>query len=342
MTTDADRSLALDLAMLDLDDPAAFVGFLASNTIAPARRLYGMPTPRPGETVDLLDEARRAFARREPTKFGFETSSALFDRFMRGHVLFARLLPQATLHGRRFEESLSVPNWAYFDESLETAHFLWPDLVHLVDGLFGRAAPGSDHNGLEFRYVPQGNDGGLDELRRAQELVRTALLPPRDPDDPAYRRRRIGLRAMDQSTTFAIDEILRAQVHQRLIWFARVDMAFAIGYVDADPDGCPVFVPELADEPLEITDDHGVFPTVIPETIAGVVALDLVGTFRRERDIGACGECGGWMLLSGQKAARVENGGNVYHDACRDEHRLAYFRRHSKARYAEARSDRRQ
>jgi hypothetical protein len=333
MTIDADRSLALDLAMLDLDEPSALVGFLATHAIGVARRLYCMPVPRPGETETILDAARTAFVRREPEKFGFETSTALFDPFIRGHVLFARLLPHATLRAEGFAESLAVPNWAYFEDSLAFAHFLWSDLEHLVEGLFGRPAPGPDHYGIPFRYEPQRNDQGLGELRQAQVLVRAALQPPTDPDDPAYHRRRIGLRAMDHTTAFAIDEILRAQVHQRLVWFVSVDMVFPIGHVETDAAGRTYLVPDLGDEPLEITDDHGVFPTVIAETIAGVVALDLVGTFWREREVGQCGACGRWMLLSGQQAARVEKGGSAYHDSCRDEHRLAYFRQHSKARY---------
>jgi hypothetical protein len=328
-----DRSLALDLVSLDLADRDALVEFLALHAVSPARCLYHMPEPATAETIEELDAARSAYAQTPGSYFGLDVSTALFDRFIAGYVLFVRLFPAALRDSDGTDVTLAVPNWAYFEHSLQLSHFLRTDIENLVDGLFDGSGSGPDHSGLERRYAPERNDAGFDELRSAQLLTRAALCSPTALTDPAYRRRQIRLRAMDQGTTFAIDEILRAQVHQRLVWFASVDITFSIGYTDQDASGNLVFVPEEGDEPLEITDDHGVFPTVIPETISGVVALDLVSTFRRPREVGVCEHCGQTMLLSGPQAARADSSLPVYHPACRDPHRLAYFRRKANERY---------
>lgn len=318
------RSIALDLASLDLTDRDGLVGLLATHAVAPTRRLYGMPSPVPGETPDML----------EPSVGPLQVSTALFDPLIRGYVLFSRLLPTALRTYEGLETILSVPNWAYFDRSRQLRWFLWRDLENLVDGLLGREASGPDHPCLESRYVPTRNDAGMAELASARELVLAALATPVFPDDPAYRVRNIGLRSVDQGTAFRLDEVLRAEVHQRLVWFADVDITFPIGYVANGPTGEPMFVSEVSNEPLEIVDDHGTYPTVVPETIAGVVALDLVSTFSRDRSVGICEHCRRPLLLTPQQAGRVQAGRPVYHPDCFPEHRVRWIRDFQRQRRA--------
>ena len=158
------------------------------------------------------------------------------------------------------------------------------------------------------------------------------------PDDPTYRRRSIGLRLLNPQTTWKVDEVLRAHAHQRLIWFADQDLAFPISQTERGVDGKLHLVPpDDPDQPIDLTADHGVFATVVPETISAVVALDLVSTFGRERHVGRCAHCQGLMLLSRSQVARAETGGEVYHSDCREIHRLAYFRSRARDRYARTR-----
>lgn len=330
-----DRNLALDLAAIDIDDRAELVSFLAIHVLNAARAIYHMPASEPGEEPGSLDAARSAYAQRGDNFYGIEVSTALFDRFIGPCVLFARLFPGALWDARRLETTLNVPQWAYFEDSLELAHFLWSDLEALVTGLFGGPSDPVHHAGLAHILRPRRNNEGLAELWDARDLARKALRPTTDPNDPLYRRRSIGLRVMDAETTWLVDEVLRANAHQRLIWFAAQDVSFPIAQTVTGADGkLHLEPPDHPDAGVVLTDDHGVFATVVPETIKAAVALDLVSTFRRERQVGRCGHCGSWMLLSRPQVARAETGGEVYHAECREAYRRAYFRVRAHDRYA--------
>jgi hypothetical protein len=334
MNAALDHNLALDLATTNVTDHDELVVFLATHVLNPTRSIFHMPTAEPGEEVDRLDAAVKRYAMSGESFYGIDVSTALFDHFIGGYVLFACLFPGALRGPEGIETTLSVRQWAFFEDSVDIAHLLWSDLENLVGGLFGGSTEPVYHAGLRKNYRPSRNNEAVAELWDARELARRALRPVSDQKDPAYRRRSIGLRLLDAETTWDIDTVLRASVHQRLIWFAAQDVVFPIAQTEAGPDGDLLLVsPDEPDKPLVITDDHGVFATVVPETIGGVVALDLVSTFRRERQVGRCGHCEGWMLLSRAQVARAENGGTVYHADCRDAHRLAYFRQHAKDRY---------
>jgi hypothetical protein len=338
MNRTTDRNLALDLATTNLSDQDELVAFLATHVLGPARALYHMPPAEPDEGTERLDRARSDYAAGGDSYYGLDVSTALFDRFIGPCVLFARLFPGALWNVNVLENTLSVPQWAYFDDSRDLAHFLWSDLQNLVAGLFGGPIDPVRHAGLAHIYRPARNDEGLAELRDARELAREVLRPVISLDDPTYRRRSTGLRVLDSQTTWTVDEVLRANAHQRLIWFADQDVAFPIAQTEFGPDGIVHLVPpDDPDKPIELIADHGVFATVVPETIAAVVALDLVSTFGRERHVGRCAHCQGLMLLSRSQVARAETGGEVYHSDCREIHRLAYFRSRARDRYARTR-----
>jgi len=336
MNDSDDRNLAIDLALIDVTGHASLVAFLAAHTIAPARRLFHMPMPEPGEDTARLDRARHEYAVSGESFYGLEVSTKLFDRFIGPFVLFSQLFPGTLRDERSMETVLNVPQWAYFEDALELAHYLWSDLEILVAGLFGGSTEPVWHPGLANGYRPRGNNNGVGELWDARELARKALRPLVESTDPTYCRHSIGLRTLGAETTWDIDSVLRANVHQRLIWFAAQDLAFPIAQVSID--GGSVEPPEDPETPILLTDDHGVFATVVPETIAGVVALDLLSTFGRERQVGRCGHCGGWMLVSRSQAAHAARGGDIYHAECREAHRLAYFRGKSRDRYSRLKS----
>jgi hypothetical protein len=263
-----DRNLALDLAAIDIDDRAELVSFLAIHVLNAARAIYHMPASEPGEEPGSLDAARSAYAQRGDNYYGIEVSTALFDRFIGPCVLFARLFPGALWDARRLETTLNVPQWAYFEDSLELAHFLWSDLEALVTGLFGGPSDPVHHAGLAHILRPRRNNEGLAELWDARDLARKALRPATDPNDPLYRRRSIGLRVMDAETTWLVDEVLRANAHLRLIWFAAQDVSFPIAQTVTGADGkLHLEPPDHPDAGVVLTDDHGVFATVVPETI---------------------------------------------------------------------------
>lgn len=113
-------------------------------------------------------------------------------------------------------------------------------------------------------------------------------------------------------------------MHQRLIWLA--------SWEESDPDNSSPVI-----SPLDlITFDRGVFLASVPETLAGLVALDFAESLRLDRIAGRCAKCDRSMLLSGQRAARARRGKTVFHEECHTEHRLSYFRTYQANRVARA------
>ena len=78
--------------------------------------------------------------------------------------------------------------------------------------------------------------------------------------------------------------------------------------------------------------DRGVSTTVIPETLAGVVALDFVETLQREPTLGRCAGCGLFLVLTPQQSGRHRAGQAIYHPECDREHRLKYVREYQRQR----------
>lgn len=335
---DAIQSLSLDLVSLDLGDREALVRLLADHAVAPARRAWGLPLPEPGEQLaDVLGSAVRIGNRLAwfgPTP-GLTVSTVLFDAVVRGYVLFTRLLPGVLADPDHLNTSIAAPHWIFFEDSRQLCAFLWNDVERLVDGLLGRPPQPGNNPALERRYAVERNDAGIAELAEARELARGVLATPRVADGPLYTRHDVGLRAVDQAAAFRLDDVLRAEVHQRAVWLAEVDLLFPLAEVVASPNGQPRVVAPLDPEAIEErVDDHGVYPTVIPETIRGAVALDLVSTFSRQRSVGLCAHCLQPLLLTGHQAGRVDRGLPVYHAMCNPAHRRRWMRDYQRGRRA--------
>jgi hypothetical protein len=335
---DATHSIALDLVSLELDDREALVRLLADHAVAPARRAWGLPLPEPGERLaDVLGSAVRIGNRLAwfgPTP-GLTVATTLFDAVVRGYVLFTRVLPGVLADPDHLDTSLGAPNWIYFEESRQLCAFLWDDLERLVDGLLGRPTVPGENPALERRYRIERHDAALAEVADAQALARAVLATP-DPGGAAlYRRHDVGLRAVDQAAAFRLDDVLRAEAHQRAVWLAEVDLLFPLAEVVASSNGQPRFVPPSDPDAFEEqVDDHGVYPTVIPETIRAVVALDLVSTFSRQRSVSLCAHCLQPLLLTGHQAGRVDRGLPVYHAMCNPAHRRRWMRDYQRGRRA--------
>lgn len=336
------QSLALDLVGLDLADRDALVRLLADHVVAPARRAWGLPLPERGEhPADVLGSTvslGRTVAWFGPTP-GLTVSTALFDDLIRGFIVFTRLLPAALVGPDREEARLEAPNWVYFEESRQLAAFLYDDLERLVDGLLGQPPVAGERPELERRYDVSPNGPGMAELFEAQELARRCLATPTRSEPPLYARHDVGVRALGQAAAFALDEVLRADVHQRAVWLADVDLLFPLTVSVRDAHGVLATRPVNEDAILERVDDHGVYPTVIPETIRGAVALDLVSTFSRQRSVGVCAHCSRPIVLTPHQVGRVDHGLPVYHGACNPAHRRRWMRDYQRSRRAAGQHD---
>lgn len=332
----AQRSLALDLFRAARLDREAITRLVTDHAIAPARRVWSLPAPWPGETpVDVV---------MQPTRGGYGpgwtgpipklvTSTALFDPVVAGFVLFASLFPGALLIGDSLENLLAAPEWIYFEHSRQLAVVRYEDVERLVAGAFGDAVRGLLNDDLEGPYLPVANRHGLQELAEAQAMVRRVLDVPRPAEPPLLNHEQIGLRHVDEAAAGPLDAILRADVHQRAVWFSRVDILIPIAVQKEGPDGGIRMVPASEDEPVfEQVDDHGVYPTQVPETIRGVVALDLVRTFPRQREIAPCSHCALPVVLTPHQVGRVDHGLPIYHPACTTPARKRWMRDYQRRR----------
>lgn len=95
MKSRTDRRLALDPMNVDLGDPDQLAAFVARYGLAPARRAYQLPDPRPDEGDDLLFEREEELPSggriRHLRAMHFEHPAAHFDEILRGLLLFAHL-----------------------------------------------------------------------------------------------------------------------------------------------------------------------------------------------------------------------------------------------------------
>jgi len=78
----------------------------------------------------------------------------------------------------------------------------------------------------------------LHELAEAQTMVRQVLDAPRPAEPPLLNREQIGLRHVDEAAAGPLDAILRADVHQRAVWFSRVDILIPITGTVTDAAAC--------------------------------------------------------------------------------------------------------
>lgn len=307
MDIDRSRRLAFDLAVANLDDPEALTALLMAHVVAPARALFGDRYPRPhrDETEDLRTPRRLALedgtSFEDPEDSEPEATTVGFDPFIRGWVLFHRLFPRVAGEGY---VNLDRPEEVFFGDARRTAGILWPEMTLLVGGMHEAERRGD-------------GDPGLRDLRRVQALLRRALTPPED--TWWHVRHNMGLRIVDEDAAAALDAILRAEVRQRLVWFEGGTWRLSI---------------QRYGKWVDTVFDRGVFASVIPETIAGVVALDFVETLRREPTIAPCAECGLYVEMSPQQVARSQGGKSIYHPDCHDQHRVRYVRAYQHRRRA--------
>ncbi len=134
-------------------------------------------------------------------------------------------------------------------------------------------------------------------------------------------RSETGLQHVDVAAAHEMDQILHRDVPRRLVWFGTVDPILP----EETPDG----------EMFIVTNDGGVFPALVPETISGVLALDYTEGLALHRRVAVCGHCNRAVVLSNQQVARSRKGLPVYHESCATEHRLSYFRNYQRRREQE-------
>lgn len=308
---DRSRRVSLDLAVMNLDDPQAVTALLMAHVVAPARVLFGNRYPRPhrDETEAMrtphwvvLDDGLEF---EDPEDSEPAAATLGFDAFIRGWVLFHRLCPQVA--GPDYV-ALDRPERVFFGDARRTARILWSEMAFLVG---------------QMRDAERGaGDPGLRELQRLQALLRRALTPPQT----AWwhiRDNTTGLRIVDPQAAAELDAILSVEVRHRLVWFEGGTYGLSI---------------QQEGKWVETVFDRGVFTTVIPETVAGVVALDFVETLGREPSIALCAECGLWVEMSPQQGARSQVGKPIYHHECHEQHRVRYVRAYQRGRRTRAKT----
>ncbi|MFN8628852.1 MAG: hypothetical protein U0838_00600 [Chloroflexota bacterium] len=165
--------------------------------------------------------------------------------------------------------------------------------------------------------------------RRAHQPATSSRWPWSEPEDPTelYARQSIGLTMLNRDTAFSIDEILRRDVHGRLVWLGDVEIAFDAEAVPG-PGGTAPLVPLVV--------DRGVIDVLVPETLAGLVVLDFVESLRERHGYAACAVCRRLVVLDPRRAGRHRRGEPVYHPDCHAEFRLRVVRDAQRRRRAGA------
>lgn len=319
MTRQSDRRLALDLLSLDIGSADELAAFVARHALAPARRAHSLPEPLFDEGDDFLFEPVETLIGggriRQMRPAVLEHPAAHFDPLMRGLLLFGHLFPPVWF-SHQPEQLIAHPGVQFTNAALNLALRRYDEVVALARAVLGLGtAPPLFHGTAGFKPAP--SESGLAELRGAQALVRRAF-GKLDDDGDYYRRINVGLQALDQLVAGEIDEIVRSEVRQRLVWLANFE--------EADPDSVA--------SSLWITFDEGVFGARVPETLRALVLLDLIDGFKLGARVGACGCCGEPVVMSAQRAARHARGEAIFHDECGRLQRLAYFREYQAARRA--------
>jgi hypothetical protein len=317
------RRLWLGLLFADLASLDSLTELVVNFSLAPAREQQGLAAPRPDEGdsflfrdigVDAHGTLFREMRAHEPV-----LSAAHFRPVMNGLLLFRWLFPRAGLSP--ISELLSVPGYAFLQESERMAYRTYEEFRYLVSGLLGVEVSAPLHHGIE-PYSRDPNPQGLADLRSAQELLARAVGPPEDFGD--YRRLDFGFAALDLEVADQIDTALRRDVHQRLVWLGDFEEG------RPDSDSTEIDLSEL------ITFDRGVLAAIVPESLSGLVAMDFAESLRLDRAAGRCFRCGQAMLLTAQQAARGSRGERVFHRECHLEHRREYYRRYHAGRALES------
>jgi hypothetical protein len=321
------RSLAFDLLDTDLADADSLTSFVVAHTVAPARAAFGLPAPRPGEGRSFLIERVEQWAdgttvqilRREK----FDESTRAFGSLVRSLLLFGWLFPKCVFRSLGPESVLERPGWSVLEDTRHLMTRPYEAIAHLVAGLLGTISARPAWTG-NHPHTPARNEAALAELAAAQGLVRDALDPITN--DPNTFLIDIGLQRIEWSIARQIDDVVRRDVRRRLVWFGSFEPEI-ITNRDGDADvGDGI-----------ITLERGVFAADVPESIAGLVLLDLSEQLGQDRETARCAGCGLLMHLTGHQRSRARLRQPVYHPDCRTTERLRYFRRKSRERYHQTR-----
>jgi hypothetical protein len=317
--TDTDRHLSFDLLQTDLADPERITELVARHAVAPARAIFGMVPPQQDERIEtFLAHGHFAFdlASGQPT-WQQDPSAASIEPLLRGAVLVGRLFPGAFRTADFAEVVVATPGLALMPRATALAFLRWNELAYLATQALGLPSKRPADSG-SLSKEPLASHDGLDELRRMKTLVERSLAQPVDGEpDEMIARAEVGLEAVDPAVADELDAILRADAHVRLV---------RVTDVEYTPSDRPPVHPDAPDEYDPLVVERGVFPITLPETIAGLVALDLVESFRRGRTTGICTLCLRPMLLMPQQASLSRRGEPVYHPDCFPERRRRYMR----------------
>ena len=314
------RRLALDLVATDLADPDAIARLIANHVVVPARMLLGLP--RDPSAEDMNKPIGLSFGMDfRPLWPSTPPDRDTFEPFLRGYVLLSALLPGAIEAPADARAFLAVPGASLIAHALSVALVRDEDLAVLARGLLGERVARPQNAFVLRDYQPRSNGTALAELARARDLVVAAL---GEPDDPGvYARKDIGMAALSREVAFTIDEVLRRDVHWRLVWLGDRELGYDEDS-ELDDEGDPILLPLIV--------DRGVVDALVPETISGLVALDLVEMLRVGKGMAPCAVCRQLVVLDPRRAGRARRGEPVYHPDCHEEFRLRFVRDYQRQR----------
>lgn len=322
MDQPARRSFALDLHGTDLADHASLTRLVVAHTIAPARAWWSLPAPRPEESRDYLIER----VERTPDgaevhhmrAFGLDESPRSFDSLFRALFLFGRLFPQCVGFAGSVEEMVRHPGMAVLADSHHLTGRSYDAIADLCAGLLGVPFVTPPVQG-DFHQRAR-NDEALAELGEARQLINQAIAPI--DDDAHVQFVDIGLQRLGFASASRLDDVLHRDVHRRLIWFTTFE----------------VFEPDDVSSTTEWF-ERGVFPADVPETIAGLAALDYSEQLGYGRSLTKCAQCAVLMGVEGRQRYLASKGRSVYHADCYLDHKRAYWRQYQRGRSRRPRED---
>lgn len=318
------RRLAAEVLEADLGSPAALAAILARHAVTPARAFLGLPACTPSE--DLNVPIGLSFGLDGRPLWPDKPRRLAIEPFLRGYVLLSSLVPGAVESRDDARAFLAAPGAALVKHALAVALLPWPHVELLARAILGERVAIPEPSPVISTYVPGSNRTGLAELASARELLAMALGEPGDPTE-LYARQSIGLTMLNRDTAFAIDEILRREVHWRLVWLGDVEVGFEAEAAPG-PGGTAPLVPLVV--------DRGVIDVLVPETLAGLVVLDFVESLRERHGYAACAVCRRLVVLDPRRAGRHRRGEPVYHPDCHAEFRLRVVRDAQRRRRAGA------
>ena len=286
---DSQPRLSLDILAADLDSPAALTQIALDHILRPCRRMAGLPEPAPGD-----DEWVRSLVETP------DISSVHLDPVLRGLFLFASLCPWGA--GFMAVDVASRPSTYFLDYGLDVAGTGHDRFAGFIGGLVGDEP--TDRRLNWAAPEPWPNSGALAELAAARTIVEAAFAGGEEWD--AKIDLDTGLTHMRWGTWNDIDAVLRSDVRRRLVWVGSVD--------PLEPEDTPDGLGGM------FAKDGGVASIDMPESIAGLVMLDLAEALAAsDQRPGLCIACGRPVLLNSADAEQARLGRPVFHGFCRNQ-----------------------